>query len=198
LNTRQKEYLTAVLNSGRHLLQLINDVLDLSKIEAGRMELRPEPCDVRVAVSEVCAVMAPVASGRGIVIDPQVSDLDEPLMLDSQRFRQVLYNLVSNAVKFSHDDGVVQIHATLDGAGLRVQVSDQGIGIKPGDMGKLFVEFQQIETGAARHYEGTGLGLALTRRIIELQGGSIDVDSMPGLGSTFTVLLPAVTGGTGA
>jgi PAS domain S-box-containing protein len=192
LNARQKQFLEDILNSGRHLLQLINDVLDLSKVEAGHMNLSPESIDPGRAVAEVCAVIAPLARKKRVTVHQNVSPMVGRVMLDPQRFKQVLYNLLSNAVKFSHDGGAVAVDVDAPMPGrLRVRVADQGIGIARDEVAKLFVEFQQLDSSATRHYEGTGLGLALTKKIVQLQRGSVDVASEPGHGSTFTVELPS-------
>jgi protein-histidine pros-kinase len=191
LNERQKQFMADILNSGRHLLQLINDVLDLSKVEAGHMNIAPEMFPAARAVAEVCAVVAPMARKRHVTVRQDVAASVGEVRLDPQRFKQVLYNLLSNAVKFSNDGGEVRIEvARTEAGGLRVAVTDEGIGIAREDMQKLFVEFQQLDSSAARHYEGTGLGLALTRKIVRLQQGSIGVESEPGKGSRFTVELP--------
>jgi protein-histidine pros-kinase len=192
LNDRQKQFLEDILNSGRHLLQLVNDVLDLSKVEAGHMSLAPESIDPGRAIAEVCAVIAPLARKKQVTIRQRISPIVGHAMLDPQRFKQVLYNLLSNAVKFSYDGGDVEIAVDAPEPGrLRMQVVDHGIGIAKGEVAKLFVEFQQLDSSAARHYEGTGLGLALTKKIVQLQRGRIDVESTPGLGSTFIVELPS-------
>jgi protein-histidine pros-kinase len=194
LNTKQKEYLTDILNSGRHLLQLINDVLDLSKVEAGKMELYPESFMLSKAVDEVCSVISQMAKKKGITIRRDIAAEIESVTLDQQKFKQVLYNLLSNAVKFTDDKGQVEIVAAPQAPDrFRLQVRDTGIGIRPEDFEKLFVEFQQLDSGATRRYEGTGLGLALTKKIVEFQHGSITVESVPGKGSTFTVILPRST-----
>lgn len=191
LNDKQKEYLNDILNSGRHLLHLINDVLDLSKVEAGKMELFPETFALPKAVEEVCSVASPMAIKKNIAIRREISPTVESVTLDQQKFKQVLFNLLSNAVKFTDDKGQVDIIAgPLERRRLRLQVRDTGIGIRPEDFGKLFVEFQQLDSSFARRYQGTGLGLALTKKIVEFQKGSITVESEPGKGSTFTVILP--------
>ena len=191
LNPRQTEYLNDVLNSGRHLLQLINDVLDLSKIEAGRMDLNPETFLLNRIINEVCATIGPLAHKKRISIETNLSAPGESVSLDQQKFRQILYNLLSNAVKFTNDGGHVEIAAnTLDGHRLQMQVKDTGIGIKQEDFSKLFTEFQQLGSGQNRHQQGTGLGLALTKKLVELQNGTIGVESTVGSGSTFTVILP--------
>jgi signal transduction histidine kinase len=195
LRPKQKEYLGDVLNSARHLLQLINDVLDLAKVEAGKMELHPETFPVRKAVEEVTAVIKGIAQKKHIAMGIEVSDGLDAVTLDQHKFKQVLYNLLSNAVKFSDEGGQVAIHARrLDPHRLEVQVRDTGIGIKAEDINRLFTEFEQLDSGTARRFEGTGLGLALTKKIIEFQGGRIDVQSEPGKGSVFTVVLPVMTG----
>jgi len=193
LNAKQKEYLQDILNSGRHLLQLINDVLDLSKVEAGKMELFPETFTLPQAVEEVCSIISPLASKKNITLRKEIAPAVCNVTLDQQRFKQVLYNLLSNAVKFTEDGGRVEIFAALYGANrFRLQVRDTGIGIKAEDLGKLFIEFQQLDSSFARRHEGTGLGLALTKKIVELQKGSIMVESEPSKGSTFTVDLPMI------
>jgi signal transduction histidine kinase len=191
LNEQQKDFLNDILNSGRHLLQLINDVLDLSKVEAGKMELFPETFALPQAVDEVCSVIAHLAQRKRIAIQQRLDDAVATVTLDRQRFKQVLFNLLSNAVKFTDDGGHVGIHVEpLDAQRLRLEVRDTGIGIQPSELGRLFHEFQQIDSGAARRHQGTGLGLALTRKLVEFQQGSIAVQSQPGQGSTFTVILP--------
>jgi signal transduction histidine kinase len=191
LNLKQKEYLSDVLNSARHLLQLINDVLDLAKVEAGKMELHPEVFPVRKAIEEVTAVIKGIAHKKHIAIGVEIGAGLDAVLLDQHKFKQVLYNLLSNAVKFTDDGGKVDIQARhVDPDQLEVQVRDTGIGIKIEDINRLFTEFEQLDTGTARRFEGTGLGLALTKKIIEFQGGHISVESEPCKGSTFSVVLP--------
>jgi PAS domain S-box-containing protein len=190
LNGKQKEYLSDVLNSGRHLLQLINDVLDLSKVEAGKMEVRAERFSVRQAIEEVCTGTASLAASKGIAVEREIAATLDQVTLDRQKFIQILYNLVSNALKFSDDGASVCVRARQHDGSLELSVRDTGIGIRPEDRDKLFVEFQQLDSGATRRFEGTGLGLALTKKLVEVQGGSIGVESERGQGSTFTVVLP--------
>ena len=191
LNARQKEYLEDVLSSGRHLLQLINDVLDLSKVEAGKMELFPETFTLPAAVDEVCSIISPLAKKKNISVRREIAPAIGDVTLDEQRFKQILYNLLSNAVKFTGEGGSVRIVAALENRSwFRLQVHDTGIGIKPEDLGKLFIEFRQLDASFARRHQGTGLGLALTKKIVELHKGSISVESWPNQGSTFTVILP--------
>ncbi|WP_081612052.1 PAS domain-containing hybrid sensor histidine kinase/response regulator [Janthinobacterium sp. CG3] len=194
LNAKQKEYLLDILNSGKHLLQLINDVLDLAKVEAGKMELNPESFTLAHAIGEVCAVARPMAQNKRIQVNVKVAPELGSVTLDQQKFKQVLYNLISNGIKFNDDGGGVEISATLlDARRFKLSVRDTGIGIKPEDMKRLFREFEQLESGTSRRYEGTGLGLTLTRKIVELQGGSIGVESKFGQGSMFSVVLPLIT-----
>ena len=190
LNPKQQQFLTAVLNSGRHLLQLINDVLDLSKIEAGKMELLCEVVALPALIAQVCASLAPIADAKHIQLTHDVAPALCDLWLDKKKLTQVLYNLLSNALKFTPERGTVTVTGRPNEEGFQIGVSDSGIGIKPEDLGKLFVEFQQLESGKSRRFQGTGLGLALTRRLVQLHGGRIAVASEPGRGSTFTVQLP--------
>ena len=191
INPKQKEYLGDILNSGKHLLQLISDILDLAKVGAGKMEFYPERFSLRKAVQETCSVSDPVAQKRGIHIDVAVAPEIGNVTLDQQKFKQVLFNLLSNAIKFSHDGGKVGIRVeSYDTDRIKVVVSDAGIGIRAKDVGLLFNEFEQLESGASRHHEGTGLGLALTRKILEAQGGEVSVESEVGKGSSFTIVLP--------
>lgn len=196
LNARQREYLNDVLNSGRHLLQLINDVLDLSKVEVGKMELFPELFLLPEAIHEVVSVVSPMAREKRIEIRTVVAPAIDTVLLDQHKFRQVLYNLLSNAVKFTEDGGSVDVAADPHGErGVRIEVRDTGVGIRAEDIDRLFVEFQQLDSSAARRYAGTGLGLALTRKIVELQQGRVEVKSEPGVGTTFTVVLPNAIAG---
>lgn len=191
LNDKQREYLQDILGSGRHLLRLINDLLDLSKVEAGKMVLFPESFSIAKALEEICVVVSPLAEKKNIAIHKNIATDTGVITLDLQKLKQVLYNLLSNAIKFSDENQTIEIIAALSGANqLRIQIRDNGIGINPGDLGKLFVEFQQLDSGSARRYEGTGLGLALTKKLVEFQGGKITVESTKNMGSTFTVMLP--------
>jgi protein-histidine pros-kinase len=191
LNPKQKEFLGDILRSGQHLLQLINDVLDLSKVEAGRMQLSPEPFETRRAIDEICAVVSPLSKKKGIQVRTQVEPAATRVVMDLHKFKQVLYNLLSNAVKFTDDGGSVSVDAGVTPAQrLRLSVRDTGIGIEEADLHRVFEEFTQIDSGNGRRYEGTGLGLALTRKLVEFQGGTIGVASRSGEGSVFTVELP--------
>ena len=171
VNPKQKEYLEDILNSGKHLLQLISDILDLAKVGAGKMEFHPERFSLRKAIEEACAVTKPIAQKKGIQIDVNVAPEIGDVTLDQQKFKQVLYNLLSNAIKFNDDGGKVEIRAAMhDTDRFKLVVKDNGIGIKAEDVERLFKEFEQLESGASRRHEGTGLGLALTRKIVEVAG----------------------------
>ena len=186
----RREFLGNILSSGRHLLRLINDILDLSKIEAGRIELKPERFAVADMVEGVLATIRPLAAQKQITIDVDVDPALTALVADAGKVKQILYNLLSNAIKFTADGGRAGLRAVRDAQDARFAVSDTGIGIKPEDQARIFEEFQQVETTTARHYEGTGLGLALAKQFVELHGGRIWVESAPGHGSTFTFTLP--------
>jgi PAS domain S-box-containing protein len=189
----QREYLTDILNSGNHLLSLINDVLDLSKIESGKLDLHPVPFSLPHAVDEVCSSLRPQLLDQDLSLGIEVAPQIDRVVLDVVRFKQILYNLLSNAVKFTPKGGSanVSIGSTGDGR-LVLQVRDTGIGIAEADIPRIFVEFEQLDSGAARRYSGTGLGLPVTRRLVDLMGGTINVQSRVGQGSTFTVRLPWV------
>ncbi|HEX3479114.1 MAG TPA: response regulator [Kofleriaceae bacterium] len=186
-----KEFLGDILSSGRHLLQLINDVLDLAKVEAGKLEFRPEPVELPRLVSEVVAILRTTAAHKQIRLQTQVDSSVASLTIDPARLKQVAYNYLSNALKFTPAGGSVTLRVKPNGPDqFRLEVEDTGIGIAPADLGRLFVEFQQLEAGAAKRHQGTGLGLALTRRLVEAQGGSVGVKSAVGAGSTFHACLP--------
>jgi protein-histidine pros-kinase len=195
LNDKQKEYLGDILNSGRHLLHLINDMLDLVKVQAGKVELCLEPFRLEEVISEACAGVRPIAESKHIEIKVGIASGLDSVTLDRQRFKQILYNLLSNALKFTDDGGHVAIEAQPHEDGrFQLSVSDDGIGIRSEDIGRLFTEFEQLETGIARRFGGTGLGLALTRSLVALHDGVIDVESELGKGSTFRVNLPLIAG----
>ncbi|MBV8376107.1 MAG: CHASE3 domain-containing protein [Verrucomicrobia bacterium] len=194
INPEQKEDLEDILNSGKHLLQLINDVLDLAKVGAGKIELNPERFVLREAIAEVCNVAGAIAQKKRIQIEIAVAPDLAQVTLDQQKLKQVLYNLLSNAIKFTDEGGKVQIRAAMHEAHrVRLEVKDTGIGINPEDVERLFQDFEQLDSGPTRRYQGTGLGLVLTRKIVEFQGGAIHVESEVGKGSSFTVELPLVT-----
>ncbi|HEV7427016.1 MAG TPA: PAS domain-containing sensor histidine kinase, partial [Thermoanaerobaculia bacterium] len=199
LNDKQKEYLGDILMSGRHLLQLINDLLDLAKVESGKMKLHVEAFRIAAAVYEVRAVMQPLAQPKNVTIAVDIAPPLDVVTLDEQKFKQILYNLLSNAVKFTGSGGRIDVSAALhDASHFEISVADNGIGIRTEDIPRLFTDFEQLDDGAARVHSGTGLGLALTRRLVELQGGSIRAESDYGKGSRFVVVLPLTATGEAA
>ncbi|HWW92158.1 MAG TPA: response regulator [Vicinamibacteria bacterium] len=190
----QKEFLGDILTSSRHLLQLINDVLDLSKVEAGKMELRPEPVDLEKIVTEIRDILRSLAASKGIKVAVEVASGLGEVVVDPAKLKQVLYNYLSNALKFTPEGGSVTIRAIPNDANaFRLEVEDTGIGIRPEDTGRLFVEFQQLDASTAKKYPGTGLGLALTKRIVEAQGGRVGVRPRPDGGSVFFAVLPRLS-----
>jgi PAS domain S-box-containing protein len=191
VNAEQREYLGDVLAAARHLVQLINDLLDLSKVEAGRLDFASEPVDLGALVHEVCDAARPLTREHGIGVEIEVDPQARLVRGDAGRLRQVLWNYLSNALKFTPDGGHVRVRVVEDGpAHLRLDVEDDGVGIDPADLGRLFQVFQQLDAGAAKRHGGTGLGLALTRRLVEAMGGHVGVDSEPGRGSRFFARLP--------
>lgn len=193
LNPKQKEYLTDVHQSAQHLLQLINDVLDLAKVEAGKIELNPEVFSPAKAIAEICAVVKGIAQKKSVNISCSVAPELGGVTLDQQKFKQICYNLLANAVKFTGPGGSVEIKASVrEGDRFELRVKDTGIGIRKENIERLFREFEQLETGTTRRFEGTGLGLALTKKLVQFQGGSIAVESEYGKGTTFSVVMPTI------
>jgi PAS domain S-box-containing protein len=191
VSAEHEEYLGDILHSARHLLELINDVLDLAKVESGKLDFRPEKVELAKVVGEVRDILRGIASGKGIRVEAHVDPTLPPAELDPARLKQVLYNYLSNALKFTGEGGAVTVRVVPEPQGrFRVEVEDTGIGIRAEDVSRLFVEFQQLDNSASKRHPGTGLGLALTRRIVEAQGGSVGVMSEPGRGSTFWAVLP--------
>jgi signal transduction histidine kinase len=190
LNEKQEDYLQDVLSSGRHLLSLINDILDLSKVEAGRMELELGRFDLPQALQDTLILVRERATRHGIALDLHVDPDLGAFVGDERKIKQVLLNLVSNAVKFTPEGGSVEVRAVPTDGVVEVSVSDTGIGIAPEDHEAIFEEFRQVGSDYAHKREGTGLGLTLARKFVELHGGRIWVKSQPGHGSTFTFSLP--------
>jgi len=216
LTEKQARYVSNIHTSGRHLLALITDLLDLSKVEAGKIELYPEPVHLRVAIEAALTDIQPQAERKGLALELHVNAALPPLTADLLRFKQILYNLLSNAVKFTPDGGRIAVNArhvhsspfTVDSERtsvsepstvsreqpsefVEISVADTGIGIKPEDLSMLFQPFTQLEPTFVKRYQGAGLGLALTKRLIELHGGTLWAESAgEGRGSTFRVLLP--------
>ena len=188
LNEKQADYLDDILSSGQHLLNLINDILDLSKVEAGRMELQASAFPLAEVVENSLSMVRERATRQGVAllthVDPSVGLLDA----DERKIKQILFNLLSNAVKFTPDGGQVTLAARTVDDSVEIAVADTGVGIGAEEQARIFDEFYQVGPGTTQ--EGTGLGLALTRRLVELHHGQLRVESAPGEGSTFTVVLP--------
>jgi signal transduction histidine kinase len=189
VNEKQVEYLNDILESGRHLLSLINDILDLSKIEAGRMELDVDTFDLREAIDNGLTLVRERASRRGVRLDQALDLRVSTVQADERKVKQVLLNLLSNALKFTPEGGQVTVRARLIETMAEISVSDTGVGIALEDQEAVFEEFRQVGA-ASKRVEGTGLGLALCRRFVELHGGRIWVTSQVGAGSTFTFTIP--------
>ncbi len=190
MNVKQEDYLKDIHSSGRHLLSLINDILDLSKVEAGRMELELSEFDVSSAVQNAMTLVRERAQNHGITLKLHVDRKLKDIRADERKFKQILLNLLSNAVKFTPDGGRVEVDARRNGKSVEVSVKDNGVGIAKQDQDAVFEEFRQVGRDYTVKQEGTGLGLALARRFVELHGGKIWVKSAPGKGSTFTFTLP--------
>jgi signal transduction histidine kinase len=189
VNDKQAEYLQDILESGRHLLSLINDILDLSKIEAGRMELESADFDLPSAIDNALILVRERATRRGITLGSTIDERLRMICGDERKVKQILLNRLSNALQFTPEGGRIDVGGRLAGEVAEVSVADTGIGIAPADQEAVFEEFRQV--GAAeKRAEGTGLGLALSRKFIELHGGKIWVQSEVGRGSTFTFTLP--------
>jgi signal transduction histidine kinase/CheY-like chemotaxis protein len=187
---QRHDCLDNIHNSGRHLLSLINDLLDLTKIEAGRMDLVYEEFGVDSALREVLNVVRSLAMKKDIEISSAIEPPTALLIADKNKVKQVLYNLLSNAIKFTPPNGTVEVKAAVSGETLLVTVKDSGIGIPKELQHKIFGAFYQVQSAINREYPGTGLGLALTKKLVELHQGTIDFDSKAGEGTTFTVGLP--------
>jgi signal transduction histidine kinase len=196
INPKQSEYLGDIQTSGQHLLALINDILDLSKVEAGKMELQLTRFSLAAALESVLLMVRERAAGRGIALSTEIDPAIGQLEADERKVKQILLNLLTNAVKFTSAGGTVRLNATRDGAGVLVAVRDTGVGIAPADQARVFEEFTQAGGTAGPEQEGTGLGLTLSRRLVELHGGRIWVESELGKGSTFSFTLPGATRGS--
>jgi signal transduction histidine kinase len=194
LNEKQADYVNDIHSSGRHLLALINDILDLSKIEAGRMELEPSEFDLPAMLETALTLVRERASRHGIALALEVAPEVGSVIGDERKLKQVTLNLLSNAVKFTPQGGAVRLAARRDGASIEVSVADTGVGIAPEDQALVFEEFRQVGSDSARKAEGTGLGLALAKKFVELHGGALRLESAVGRGSTFTFTLPAPGG----
>src|SRR5262245_47938746 len=190
LNEKQDDYIGDIVSSGRHLLSLINDILDLSKVEAGRMELDVTRFDLPTAIENALILIRERATRHGIKVEHKIDERLDEVVGDERKFKQILLNLLSNAVKFTPEGGSIGVSAALTKEAVEVAVSDTGIGIAPENQETIFEEFRQVGTDASKKREGTGLGLTLTKKFVELHGGTIRVESTLGKGSTFTFTLP--------
>jgi signal transduction histidine kinase len=190
LTAKQQEYLADIRSSGEHLLALVNDVLDLSKVEAGKMDLQPTEFDLRETIDGVHRTIAPLAQQKGQRLELEVAGIGT-VRADQARLRQVLLNVLSNAVKYTPQGGsIVTTAARRDGT-VAIRVRDSGVGIAPQDQARVFEDFTRLDDRYAREQQGTGLGLSLARRLARLMGGDIVLESAPGQGSTFTITVPA-------
>ncbi|MEO7650151.1 MAG: HAMP domain-containing sensor histidine kinase, partial [Bryobacteraceae bacterium] len=194
VNEDQKEYLGDILDCGRHLRRMVNDLLDLASMEAGTIQFCAERSNLHELVASVAASFGPVARDKRLHLETHIADGLTGIEIDPSRLRQVLYNYVSNALKFTPEGGTVTIRLSVEEPGwFRVEVEDTGHGIKPADLGRLFERFVQLTQGeglSGKSTGGTGIGLSLTKRIVEAQGGTVGVRSTPGSGSVFHAILP--------
>ncbi len=190
LSEEQRDYVSDILSSGRHLLELINDILDLSKIEAGKMKLALEEIDLAPVVDEAVAVLRVEAGRKHIELVARLEEPDIVMQADRSKIKQIMYNLLSNAVKFTPEGGKVVLEAARTVDGWVITVSDTGIGIKEEDRERIFQAFTQVDASYARRYQGTGLGLTLVRKFVEMHGGRIDLTSHFGKGTSFRITLP--------
>jgi len=190
LNEKQLRYVNNISKNGKHLLSLINDLLDFSKIEAGKMELHCEEFSLSESLDEIKSLMSPIASEKEIEINIDIDPGVPKIRADRNKFIQVMENLLSNAIKFSPRKGTIEVNATLKGDMARIRVKDEGIGIEKEGQERLFKPFSQIDSFAAKKYQGTGLGLVLVKKIVQLHGGYIWFESEAGKGSTFGFSIP--------
>ncbi len=189
LNEEQEKQLKMVYNSARHLLSLINDVLDISKIEAEQLNVVSETFNLRETVEKVIKTSQPLAENKNLKLTAEIAPEIGLMKSDRRRVEQILLNLLSNAIKFT-EQGFVRLKCEIQNGKIVIAVADSGIGIKPEDIGVLFNPFRQIESGTTRKYDGTGLGLSICKKLAHLLGGEIRLESVWGQGSTFSVILP--------
>ena len=199
LSKVQKEHVSLIYSSGHHLLSLINDILDLSKIEAGKLFLQPSDCDLSSLLQQSFALLQGKANKRNIELTLFMNTTKTHLNADERKLKQILYNLLSNAIKFTHDGGYVRVKVVETVKkdndnqkipALSIDIEDNGIGINESDLEKLFQPFGQLDGSLTRHYEGTGLGLVMVKRLVELHGGQVSVNSCLNKGSCFSFWLP--------
>ncbi|HAF11599.1 MAG TPA: hypothetical protein DCK98_16175 [Chloroflexi bacterium] len=190
LNERQEEYVRDIREAGRHQLALVNDILDLSKVEAGRMELEPTDFSLPALITDATALLRERASQKGVRLVVATDETLGSIHADERKIKQVLFNLVMNAIKFTPSGGTITVAGERTSAAVSVSVTDTGIGIAAEDQTRIFEEFRQAGDSAGRAIEGTGLGLSLAKRFIELHRGTLSVVSEPGRGSRFVFVLP--------
>jgi signal transduction histidine kinase len=192
LNETQMEYLNDVLHSSNHLLSLINDILDLSKVEAGKLQLEPSEINLKMLLENSLNMIKEKAMKHGIQLSTTVEDIPETIRADERKLKQIIYNLLSNSVKYTPDGGSIHLRGKMRGSEVEVSVTDTGIGLKRADLERIFNPFEQVENSRSNRDRGTGLGLSLTKNIVELHGGSIWAESEgEGKGSTFRFVIPA-------
>ncbi|MDQ3441016.1 MAG: HAMP domain-containing histidine kinase [Planctomycetota bacterium] len=195
-DVKSARYLQNILHSGRHLLELINDLLDLAKIEAGRMDIRPAAISLSDLFEGLISILKPLSETKHLTVVPTIS-IDVPIIeTDPSKLQQVLYNFLSNAIKFSPPNGRIDLAAERVDDGVRIAVTDRGPGIPPDMQAVIFEKFRQLDASVTRQHSGTGLGLAISKELTTLLGGAIGVNSLPGAGSTFWVMLPIAVGGS--
>jgi PAS domain S-box-containing protein len=184
------EFIGDILTSARHLLRLINDVLDVAKIESGKLEMHVETVDLGALITEVREILRGLAATKHLAIASAIEPGAATIVADPTRLKQVLYNFLSNAIKFTPDSGRIEVRVVAAGEHVRIEVEDTGIGIAEVDLPKLFIEFQQLDASTGKRYQGTGLGLALVKRVVEAHGGRVEVTSVVGKGSVFVAVIP--------
>lgn len=190
ISPKHREFLSHIGNSGRHLLHMINDVLDLSRAQSGKFQFYPEAVDLRQLIAELAGVLHTVFERKALQFEAEVDPSLSKIFIDPTRLKQVLYNYISNAIKFTAAGGHVTVRAKAEGEErFRLEVEDSGIGISDDNLPQLFSDFKQLDAGACKLHQGAGLGLALTRRLVEAQGGCVGVRSTLGEGSVFHVVL---------
>lgn len=195
VSSQQKECLHDILTSARYLLLLVNDIQDLSKVTSGKLHFHPEKLSLALVLQETQKLFAPMIRSKNIDLSTELDPALQEVMIDPMRFKQVLFNFVSNALKFTLEQGRVQIRLLREPKnGFRLEVIDNGIGIRKEDLHRLFVPFEQIDVAETRQYPGTGLGLVLSKHIVELMGGQVGVESTIGKGSLFYAVFPMTIG----
>lgn len=190
---KQEHYLNNISRSGKYLLELINQILDLSKVEAGKMELYLENFGINTIIDDVNSVLAPLAMKKNITLNYEISPAMGTIMADKTKLKQILFNLISNSIKFTPNGGIVNIEAIPLGSDAQFKICDTGNGISEEDLPTIFEPFRQLENAASTDHSGTGLGLPLVKSLVELHGGEVEVESEVGKGTTFTFTIPQIS-----